>query len=302
VAALCFLASSCALAQNVQPAATPLPFNEWSQTLRPTSGSPLSFGSYSNGCISGASSLPLEGTGYQVMKIMRNRFYGHPLMMDFIKRLGTSLDAVGSAVLIGDVGQPRGGPMPYGHASHQIGLDVDIWYWTHPEQRIRSLSESARNTLEMKSVLAANGLVDPTLFTAETIMKLKFAATDPKVERIFVNPAIKTYLCTTLPTTELYWLHALRPWDGHEDHFHVRLACAADSPDCNHQSPQAPGDGCNELMPERLAINLNPNTVNFDHAHTMNSAIEQIVNPAPTPGFPAACASVLRREATQAAP
>jgi murein endopeptidase len=29
-------------------------------------------------------------------------------------------------LLIGDMSQPRDGPMLYGHSSHQIGLDVDI--------------------------------------------------------------------------------------------------------------------------------------------------------------------------------
>jgi penicillin-insensitive murein endopeptidase len=284
---LSLLFTACAHAQAT--ASTPLPSNEWSRILHPTTGPALSIGFYANGCISGASTLPLDGTGYQVMKIVRNRYYGHPSMMEFLTNFGKELDAVGSGMLIGDIGQPRGGLMPYGHASHQVGLDVDIWYWTHPEQRIRSLTETERNTLEMKTVLNSNGLVDPTLFTAEIITKLKLAATDPKVERIFVNPAIKTYLC------ELYWLHTLRPWAGHDDHFHVRLSCTADSPACTHQDPQAAGDGCNELMPPRAYINLNISTLNFEHAHQLSPAVEQIIAEANVAAAPSACTSVLRQ-------
>jgi hypothetical protein len=33
----------------------------------------------------------------------------------------------GKGLYIGDISQPRGGPMTSGHASHQIGLDADIW-------------------------------------------------------------------------------------------------------------------------------------------------------------------------------
>jgi len=143
-----------------------LPSNEWSKINHPTPGVPNSIGTYAGGCLSGAETLPLDGTGYQAMKTLRNRYYGHSSLIEFITRLGMSLDAVGSAILIGDMAQPRGGPLPYGHASHQIGLDVDIWYWTHPEQRIRSLTEEERNSLNMKTVLTPDGVVDTTKFTA----------------------------------------------------------------------------------------------------------------------------------------
>jgi penicillin-insensitive murein endopeptidase len=275
---------------------TPLPSNEWSRVLKPTPGSAISIGFYASGCISGAHSLEIEGPGFQVMKTLRNRNYGHPDLIDFITRLGSKLDAVNSAVLIGDMGQARGGPLPYGHASHQNGLDVDLWYWTHPDQRVRSLTQTERNTLEMKTVLNANGLVDESKFTSETIAKLKFAATDPHVERIFVNPAIKTYLCSTLPTSELYWLHALRPWVGHDDHFHVRLSCSSDSPNCTHQAAQDAGDGCTEVIPLRRDLKKG---VKADHddeiSGNLSPEIEKLIGDSKLNHIPSACTKLLRQ-------
>jgi penicillin-insensitive murein endopeptidase len=73
------------------------------------------------------------------------------------------------------------------------------------------------------------------------------AAADPRVDRLFVNPAIKRALCRNYggaATDDTAWLHRISPWWGHDDHFHVRLRCPADSPDCEPQKSVAPGDGC----------------------------------------------------------
>jgi penicillin-insensitive murein endopeptidase len=275
------------------PIPTPFPTNIWSRVENPTSGSALSIGYYSAGCISGASTLSLDGSGYQVMKVFRNRYYGHPTLLDFIRRMGASLNAVGSAILIGDMSQPRGGPLPYGHASHQIGLDVDIWYWTDPDQLVRSLSEDERNSIDMKTVLTAKGKVDPTKFTAETILKLKTAATDPVVERIFVNPAIKTYLCKTLPASEHSWLHTLRPWTGHDDHFHVRIQCSSDSPNCTPQVPETGGDGCSARELSGASLDLQVST-NGKESPKMAPEIEKLLQDAKDT-LPSMCMKVLKQ-------
>jgi len=257
----------------------------WGDVLKPNQGLPQSIGFYDSGCLSGAVTLPLEGTGFQVMRPSRNRYYGQPSMILFIENLGKSLTALNSGILIGDISQPRGGPMPTGHASHQIGLDVDVWFWTHPEQNTRSLTTEERENLPFVSMLGDNGLVDTTKFTSEQISKLKFAATSPGVERIFVNPAIKTYLCATLaegrPESESAWLHVLRPWAGHDEHFHVRLACPKDANGsigtCISQAPQPAGNGCHEVYP------VPSPTLNFLSTEF-----------SPTEGLPSQCDAVLK--------
>ncbi len=244
----------CSVAEPIFPVPTPGPQNAWSQVPGPATGTPTSIGFYSAGCIRGAKQLASEGTGYQSMRISRNRQYGHPTLIDFITELAKRADALGSALLISDLGQARGGPMPYGHNSHQVGLDADIWFWTHPEQRSRSLSLEERDNLPMISMLNANGIVDPKRLGQEQILKLKLASLSPEVERIFVNPAIKTYLCSVLDDSELSWLNKLRPWPGHHEHFHVRLRCPEGSSACIPQEAPPPGDGCNELLPPRRKL------------------------------------------------
>jgi penicillin-insensitive murein endopeptidase len=232
----------------------------WGDVLKPSVGTPEPIGFYANGCIQGAATLPLEGVGFQVMRPSRNRFYGHPHTLQFIHKLGSALASQSSGILIGDISQPRGGPMTFGHNSHQIGMDVDVWFWTHPEQHQRVLSSDEREKTPLVSMLKANGTVDRTRFTAEQILKLKIAATSPEVERIFVNPAIKSYLCSITPAAESAWLRTLRPWAGHHEHFHVRLSCPKDAKDCVSQVPPAPGNGCDE-------INTIAPTTTQDHHH-----------------------------------
>ena len=103
---------------------------QWSKVSLPTySVSAQSIGAYNAGCISGAVSVPINGTGYQVMRLSRNRVYGHPDLKHFIESLGqTATKQQLGSLLIGDLGQPRGGPTLSGHRSHQTGLDVDIWF------------------------------------------------------------------------------------------------------------------------------------------------------------------------------
>jgi len=242
------ISAGCAHASIPPPAATPSPTNAWSAITTPSQGEPEAIGFYSNGCLRAAQELPINGEGYQVMRTARHRHYAHPDLILFLQSFAKNNSRLGSGLLIGDTAQARGGPLPWGHASHQLGLDADIWFWTHPEQRIRKLSEDERNTLPTISMLNANGLVDPSQFGPEQIQKLKLAASDPRVERIFVNPAIKTHLCATLNSSEKEWLHKLRPWPGHDEHFHVRLACPLHSPQCMHQDSVPPGDGCDEIF------------------------------------------------------
>ena len=100
-------------------------------------------------------------------------------------------------LLLGDISQPRGGPMLTGHASHQIGLDADIWLTPMPS---RTLSrERARRTCQATSMIDKTSLtVDPKRLDAGAARLLKRAASYPEVERILVHPGIKKKLCDTV--------------------------------------------------------------------------------------------------------
>ncbi len=57
-------------------------------------------------------------------------------------------------ILVGDISQPRGGPMLTGHASHQIGLDADIWLTPMPR---RELSRRERENMSATNMVAMTG-------------------------------------------------------------------------------------------------------------------------------------------------
>jgi penicillin-insensitive murein DD-endopeptidase len=212
----------------------------------PSPGPPQSIGGYAKGCLSGAVPLVPDGRSWQVMRPARNRAWGHPLLVATIERLSTQARAAGwPGLLVGDLGQPRGGPAVTGHASHQIGLDADIWFTPMPDRR---LSTSERDNMAAGSIVAAGGDdVDRTVWGPQYHRLIETAAHMPELGRLFVNAAIKRALCEETPAAERAWLRKVRPWWRHDDHFHIRLNCPPGQPLCQNQEPPPPGDGCNEL-------------------------------------------------------
>ncbi|MFZ1641763.1 MAG: penicillin-insensitive murein endopeptidase [Candidatus Contendobacter sp.] len=253
----------------------------WSTVGYPLAGPPQVIGSYAAGCIAGAVALPLVGDGYQVMRSSRNRYYGHPALVALVERLGRRTAANGGRLLIGDLGQPRGGPMPNGHRSHQSGLDVDVWFLQQPRDRLLSQPETER--IEMPSMIRpAEGALNISRWSPRYRDALKQAALAPEVERIFVNPIIKQALCNN--ETDRTWLEKVRPWWGHDAHFHVRLACPPGDGQCKPQKSFPPGDGCDA-----------------DLAHWVQDIVRATLSPKPlkkpeppsADRLPAACDAVL---------
>ncbi len=218
----------------------------FARKLTPLPGPARAIGSYADGCMAGAVALPITGPAWQVMRLSRNRNWGNPELLAFIERLGNNAKKAGwNGLLIGDMAQPRGGPMISGHASHQIGLDVDIWFTPMPDH---VLSREEREMDGAVNMVAPDGLdVDHKVWTPTRTALVKAAAEDPKVVRIFVNAAIKKEMCSEAGTDRA-WLAKVRPWWGHAEHFHVRLACPPDSPQCKPQPPAPQGDGCGHAL------------------------------------------------------
>lgn len=207
----------------------------WANAKAPAAGPALAIGGYSAGCLQGGAELPAKSTAYRIMKPERRRMFGHPHLIDFVQRLAARIEQQELGPLgVGDLGQARGGPAPNGHASHQNGLDVDLWFSSGtPGAEQRSMVD-----FETQKPSAHYGARVPALLEA--------AASDARVSRIFINAVIKRELCDTV-TGDRAWLGKLRPWFGHHEHFHVRLSCPPDSPECQPQPPIPAGDGCAEL-------------------------------------------------------
>lgn len=206
---------------------------------------PESFGGPSKGCIAGAVQLPETGPTWQAMRLSRNRNWGHPALIAFLQRLSAKAarQPGWAGLYIGDLSQPRGGPMPRSsHASHQIGLDADIWML--PPSRL-DLTAAARESLSSISTRRAKGAYVNDAWTRGHMEVLKAAASDPSVARIFVFPGAKVWMCNHAGG-DRGWLRKIRPWHGHHYHFHVRLTCPAGDRACVDQAPPPPGDGCKD--------------------------------------------------------
>mgnify|MGYP000850327652 FL=1 len=220
----------------------------------PTPAPTLAVGFYAKGCLAGAVALPIDGPTWQVMRLSRNRNWGHPRLVQFIEQLSDRASAAGwPGLLIGDMSQPRGGPMLAGHASHQVGLDVDIWFTPMPGHE---LTRKEREEMMATEIVAADGKdVDHKVWTPVHEALVKAAAEDPRVQRIFVNAAIKKALCRDAGDDRA-WLQKVQPWWGHDWHFHVRLYCPDDSPECEAQPERDVGDGCHskELAGKTAAL------------------------------------------------
>ena len=129
-----------------------------------------------------------------------------------------------------------------GHASHQVGLDADIWLTPMPN---RQLSRDEREEMSAVMMVRADRLdIDPNVWTPTHLAVIRAAAQEPTVQRIFVNAAIKKALCREAKGDRC-WLHKVRPMYGHDYHFHIRIKCPPRQRRMREPSPiRTEGEGC----------------------------------------------------------
>lgn len=208
-------------------------------------------GSYARGCLAGAQALAVDGESWQVMRLNRNRMWGHPDLIRYLESLARSAPQVAGwpGILVGDISQARGGPMLTGHASHQIGLDADIWLTPMPRNR---LSRDQRENMPATNMVRPDWMdVNPEVWSNGHTRLIRHAAMDQRVHRIFVNPAIKVALCREAGA-DRGWLRKVRPMWGHNFHFHVRIGCPDGSDTCQEQDVVPVGDGCGKELTDWL--------------------------------------------------
>ena len=218
----------------------------------PSRGDSQPVGTYARGCAAGLVALPESGPTWQAMRLGRDRYYGQPEMIAYLEDLSRFAATLPGwkGLYIGDISQPRGGPMTGGHASHQIGLDADVWML--PPKRL-DLSRSARESISSISIRTEDQTRINGNWTPQHMALMKAAASDPRVDRVFVAAAAKIAMCNAAPKGDRDWLQKIRPIYGHDAHFHVRLKCPAGSPLCEVQKPTVAelskgGDGCDDTL------------------------------------------------------
>ena len=249
VPVLCIvLLAACAYSPQPQPV-QPLPIiatsghpqkNVVAKTLfgQETTGSKTAaapFGSYAKGCVAGTAQLAETGPSWQAMRLSRNRNWAHPDTVDFVQALSRAAarQPGWNGIYVGDLSQPRGGPMLSGHASHQIGLDADIWLRRADNM---SLSPAQREEISSVSMRRNKGAFVNDNWTPAHHEIVKAAASDPRVARIFIFPGAKVQMCKDAKGDRSWLRNKVRPWYGHHYHFHVRLACPSGATGCVDQS------------------------------------------------------------------
>jgi penicillin-insensitive murein DD-endopeptidase len=203
-------------------------------------------GGSNGGCIAGAVGMPAQGDGFQTIHSSLSHFYGAPGTIAGIETLGQEAHANGlPPLLIEDISLPRGGPMPGGHAAHQVGLDFDVAL----DMRGRGfLNEEQRESIRIASLVRPDYRdIEPSMWNEGVVRLLWLGATLPGVDRVLVNAAIKQQLCRTV-TGDRSWLRFIRPWYGHAAHMHVAFKCPAGQVDCVAKAPPPPGDGCDASL------------------------------------------------------
>ena len=211
---------------------------------------PAAIGFYSRGCLAGGERLEIDGPAWQAMRLSRNRNWGHPQLVRLVRRLAVDAKKYDGwpGLLVGDLSQPRGGPMLTGHRSHQIGLDADIWFTPMPDRR---LSRRERERLSATSMLARDRLsVNKEIWSMAHVRLIRRAASYPQTERILVHPGIKKALCEGADKLggDKSWLAKVRPFWGHHYHFHVRISCPPGSVGCKSQKPVTGKLGCDQEL------------------------------------------------------
>jgi penicillin-insensitive murein endopeptidase len=211
---------------------------------------PAAIGFYSRGCLAGGERLEIDGPAWQAMRLSRNRNWGHPQLVRLVRRLAVEAQKHDGwpGLLVGDLSQPRGGPMLTGHRSHQIGLDADIWLTPMPNRR---LSRRERERLSATSMLAPDRVsVNGEIWSMAHVRLIRRAASYPQTERILVHPAIKRALCEGAEKLggNKSWLAKVRPYWGHHYHFHLRIGCPPGSVGCKAQKPITGQLGCDEEL------------------------------------------------------
>ena len=219
---------------------------------------PAAHGFYTKGCLAGGVAIPVDGPNWQAMRLSRNRRWGHPNLIRMIEELSYKANKDGwNGLMVGDISQPRGGPMLTGHRSHQMGLDADIWFNPMPNKRMTYKDRentSAVSVLKMGSVY-----VDQKRWTRAHTMVLYHAASFPGVERVLVHPGVKKQLCDSVRGNRK-WLNKIRPTWGHHYHFHVRMGCPRGSPHCKRQNSTGTKTGCNDgSLDWWFNVEFNPN-------------------------------------------
>ena len=196
-----------------------------------------------DGRLQEAAQLPEVGVGFVKLFLPRDRAFGSTDLVGLIQEVAAALREVfpvGSRLQVGDLSAERGGKISL-HSSHQNGLDVDLRFFGVDG---REQDPSLVNGFDERFV--RGGRVTDNFDREQNWELVSHLVGSGKVQRIFIDPAIKREFCRRAGTSSEVdeVLRRLRPYPNHDDHIHVRLYCPAGNPRCVSQAEVEAGTGC----------------------------------------------------------
>ncbi len=209
-----------------------------------------SIGYYTKGKIKQSQDIRhYQGSWHKLFQ-QRNKFYATDELLQNITDLSLYIEQFMPQALplqLGDIAGKHGGKA-YRHRSHQNGLDVDIVYLG------KKTKIQPTHAKEWQERFTKGKKVSPNFDSKANWQVFTWLVQNTKVNRIFVDQAIKSNLCRYTSNNpeidkaeRVKVLRRLRPARHHKTHFHLRLTCPKGHDQCIEQGPPPSGSGCRSL-------------------------------------------------------
>jgi penicillin-insensitive murein DD-endopeptidase len=203
-------------------------------------------GFYSNGKLLNPHELPLEGFGFVKLFRPRSRGYGTYDLVALLQETAAKLQLLHPSrdrVQIGDASQFSGGPVS-GHVSHQNGLDADVAFL-----RVDQTEQDASRTDGFRESFVNKGRLTANFDLRRNWDYAKILISTGRVQRLFVGEVVRREMCNYVRSigelgSEAETMRRLRVVAGHTDHYHIRLTCPQNSPNCRSQEEVPAGPDC----------------------------------------------------------
>lgn len=209
-----------------------------------------SIGYYSDGRQQDASTISMQGEGYIKIFQHRHNSFGAPSMIAALEAVAKQLKSKYPAkdrIQIADLSSKQGGFLE-GHGSHQNGLDVDIAF-IRMDQTEQAPNYDQNATSGFKEVFVKGGKLTANFDVIRNWELIRLLVETKRVQRIFVDPAVKRKFCGYLQEKGLLQasratLSRVKLEPDHTEHMHVRFYCPSESPQCKSQAEVAGDTGC----------------------------------------------------------
>ncbi len=182
--------------------------------------------------------LPINGKTWQVMRLSRNRNWGHPELVAFLEQLRRKAPKLGwRGLLVGDIvaaarrTDADRARQPSGRPRRRHLADADAGARTH--------AAGARGDVGDHGGRARPQGRRPRSLDARACRDHQGGRRGPEGRAHLRQRRRSRRRSAATTGTDRGWLNKVRPIWGHDYHFHIRIGCPADSPDCKPQDAGA---------------------------------------------------------------